>query len=251
MSASREMATSPPERRSPAPGQLPRPARLWSSLLTLCCSLRCRELSLPGANTSSWCPCPRKLGFSVRSLRPPVCMRTFDYLHFHLPAAPQFERFECVQDLLRLRADVDFHRCGEEAAFNDGCYTGDGDVTVTLPSPLDSILEAVLTVSPNRQYLGIFSPTTPATHGPVCIPILSRSCVLGLCLILKSRTCASSASDTLAISLACRFPFLTGRPDTTMYASPIVSTWKQCNDHPDSQTEIIEVRASLARRPNY
>jgi len=26
--------------------------------------------------------------------------------------------------------------------------------------------EAMLTVSPNRQYLGILSPTTAATHGP-------------------------------------------------------------------------------------
>ncbi len=33
-------------------------------------------------------------------------------------------------------------------------------------NPLDSILLAVFTVSPNKQYLGIFSPTTPATHGP-------------------------------------------------------------------------------------
>ena len=33
-------------------------------------------------------------------------------------------------------------------------------------SPVDSILDAVLTVSPNRQYLGIFMPTTPATHAP-------------------------------------------------------------------------------------
>lgn len=32
--------------------------------------------------------------------------------------------------------------------------------------PVDSILEAVLTVSPNRQYLGIVKPTTPATQGP-------------------------------------------------------------------------------------
>lgn len=31
---------------------------------------------------------------------------------------------------------------------------------------LDSILEAVLTVSPNKQYLGIFKPTTPATTAP-------------------------------------------------------------------------------------
>ena len=34
------------------------------------------------------------------------------------------------------------------------------------PSPLDSIREAVLTVSPNKQYRGILRPTTPATHEP-------------------------------------------------------------------------------------
>lgn len=32
--------------------------------------------------------------------------------------------------------------------------------------PVDSMREAVLTVSPNRQYRGMVSPTTPATHGP-------------------------------------------------------------------------------------
>lgn len=32
---------------------------------------------------------------------------------------------------------------------------------------VDSILEAVLTVSPNKQYLGIVCPTTPATTDPV------------------------------------------------------------------------------------
>lgn len=36
-----------------------------------------------------------------------------------------------------------------------------------LPSPVDSILEAVLTVSPNRQYRGMVSPTTPATTIPM------------------------------------------------------------------------------------
>ena len=35
-----------------------------------------------------------------------------------------------------------------------------------VPSPLDSSLEAVLTVSPNKQYLGIVRPTTPETTGP-------------------------------------------------------------------------------------
>jgi len=34
------------------------------------------------------------------------------------------------------------------------------------PCPVDSIREAMLTVSPNKQYLGILSPTTAATQGP-------------------------------------------------------------------------------------
>lgn len=36
-----------------------------------------------------------------------------------------------------------------------------------LPWPVDSILDAVFTVSPNKQYRGILMPTTPATQGPV------------------------------------------------------------------------------------
>lgn len=32
--------------------------------------------------------------------------------------------------------------------------------------PVDSIRDAVLTVSPNKQYLGILIPTTPAAQGP-------------------------------------------------------------------------------------
>ena len=35
------------------------------------------------------------------------------------------------------------------------------------PSPFDSILDAVLTVSPNKQYLGIFCPTTPEHTAPL------------------------------------------------------------------------------------
>ena len=36
-----------------------------------------------------------------------------------------------------------------------------------IPSPELSILDAVFTVSPNKQYLGILIPITPATHGPL------------------------------------------------------------------------------------
>ncbi|KAI8437090.1 hypothetical protein MSG28_010446 [Choristoneura fumiferana] len=41
---------------------------------------------------------------------------------------------------------------------------------ICIPSPMLSILLAVLMVSPKRQYLGMVVPTTPATHGPVLMP---------------------------------------------------------------------------------
>ena len=40
-----------------------------------------------------------------------------------------------------------------------------------LRCPVDCILDAVLTVSPTRQYLGMIEPTTPVTTGPVWIPL--------------------------------------------------------------------------------
>ena len=46
-----------------------------------------------------------------------------------------------------------------------------GEACIFMGTELLSILEAVLTVSPNKQYLGIFTPTTPATTGPECIPV--------------------------------------------------------------------------------
>ncbi len=42
----------------------------------------------------------------------------------------------------------------------------------TLPD--DSIRLAIETDSPMRQYLGILTPTTPATMGPVWIPVRTR-----------------------------------------------------------------------------
>lgn len=45
-------------------------------------------------------------------------------------------------------------------------------------SPVDSIRDAVFTVSPKRQYRGMVRPTTPATQGPetqVCPVSSSRS----------------------------------------------------------------------------
>ena len=42
------------------------------------------------------------------------------------------------------------------------CYERLNKSVLNLRSPLDSIRDAMLTVSPNKQYRGIFNPTTPA-----------------------------------------------------------------------------------------
>ena len=56
------------------------------------------------------------------------------------------------------------------------CYSF-GIMIFDVPILVDSILEAVLTVSPNKQYLGIVNPTTPATQGPgkESIHVLNKS----------------------------------------------------------------------------
>lgn len=64
-----------------------------------------------------------------------------------------------------------------------------------LRSPVDSILEAVLMVSPNKQYLGIFCPTTPAQHGPIIEGILSL-----LRIILYSVSQINSRQSILLVS---------------------------------------------------
>jgi len=71
----------------------------------------------------------------------------------------------------------------------------------------------------------------PVDEGNLCnrcvpewIPMRSLSWSRGRCRILKDRTALSSDMAILAISRACCVPLRTGNPDTTMYASPIVST---------------------------
>jgi len=63
-----------------------------------------------------------------------------------------------------------------------------------LRNPLLSIRLDVFTVSPNRQYLGILEPTTPATTDPECIPMRSFNCSFGLCLMVKFLTLCNSAN---------------------------------------------------------
>jgi hypothetical protein len=63
---------------------------------------------------------------------------------------------------------------------------------------------------------------------PEWIPILSLTFSPGLCGMVKLLMVASKWRAIEAISPACFVPLATGRPDTTMYASPIVSTWTKC-----------------------
>ena len=125
-----------------------------------------------------------------------------------------------------------------------------------LRSPVVSILDAVLTVSPNKQYLGILDPTTPPTTGPVWIPI--RCCSVSNVLHKICTQCwvhvkwwiiwldlelgylqyylwgmmnledpSKRSNAILAISSACLSPFRIGNPLATMYESFIVSTCKE------------------------
>ena len=126
---------------------------------------------------------------------------------------------------------------------------------MNIRAPVDSILDAVLTVSPNRQYLGILEPTTPPTTGPVWIPM--RCCNDSNGLNNNERLLdAKNHSDfkgyvfttyveqtlylwgmanlddpfrrsnaIIAISTACLSPLRIGNPLATMYESFIVSTF--------------------------
>ena len=61
-------------------------------------------------------------------------------------------------------------------------------------------------------------------YAPVLMPIRSCSWWFGRWRTVNWRVTSRSVSAMNATWLACSCPFLTGSPDTTMYASPIVST---------------------------
>lgn len=75
--------------------------------------------------------------------------------------------------------------------------------------------------------LGIFFEIPGVLSSPVCMPIRTSTCLPGWCRMGKVLTDSSRVSDIRAISDECLFPLSVGRPDTAMYASPIVSTWSR------------------------
>jgi len=70
----------------------------------------------------------------------------------------------------------------------------------------------------------------PAAHGPVCMPIRSLSVSSGRWRIVKRDTWSSRSRAMLQISTMCLPAFGFGNPLTTIYASPIVSTWQHKSD---------------------
>lgn len=70
---------------------------------------------------------------------------------------------------------------------------------VSLREPCDSIREAVLTVSPNKQNRGIFSPTTPATHGPERQILKAKTGCAGKQLKAVGRPIASDPRTSAAV----------------------------------------------------
>ena len=74
------------------------------------------------------------------------------------------------------------------------------------PSPFDSILDAVLTVSPKRQYRGIVIPTTPATTGPkrkkIIKVVISRPRSFALLLHFQNQVTPCIVSNLLICSSA-------------------------------------------------
>lgn len=61
---------------------------------------------------------------------------------------------------------------------------------------------------------------------PECTPMRIAILSFGIWRILKSLIALRKCRDIVHISTACLLPLLIGKPLATMYASPIVSTWK-------------------------
>mmetsp|Transcript_24965 Transcript_24965/g.86980 ORF Transcript_24965/g.86980 Transcript_24965/m.86980 type:complete len:286 (-) Transcript_24965:1338-2195(-) len=93
---------------------------------------------------------------------------------------------------------------------------------------VDSMREAVLTVSPNSLYRGFLMPTMPATIGPLFSPtrICSSRPRLPTCSLMRRRMPGMASIMALAMRAALTACSAegSGQPPTTMYTSPTVST---------------------------
>lgn len=110
-----------------------------------------------------------------------VASGNWDALYLSFSGLHNVTQFETRQDLHCAQTDVDSVRCTTNIINNFKktmcfffflfvCTSIQHSQTLGylqyIQSPEDSMSEAVVTVSPKRQYLGIVWPTTPATTGP-------------------------------------------------------------------------------------
>ena len=125
-----------------------------------------------------------------------------------------------------------------------GLCEGNSPVTDEFPTQRASNVEMFLF----DNVIMMIAHNLPAAHGPECIPMRSSTGKSGRCRILNFMWHALSKSRAkLAISPTWRLPLCTGRPLTTMYESPMVSTlkhtawWRHNMDRP-SELMAIHIR---------
>lgn len=111
--------------------------------------------------------------------------------------------------------------------------------------PVVSVLLVRLTVFPNRQNLGILFPITPVTASPEWMPMVTLCKILEIkrtssmrkvqrqvtsewspILTVLAASCMSKASLAMFLAWSSQ---ISGNPDTVMYLSPTVSTYRKCN----------------------
>jgi len=96
------------------------------------------------------------------------------------------------------------------------------EILILPTSQVDSTLDAIFTVSPQTSYANLFLPTTPATTGPECTPILTSNLTLPTsCFSLLNFTKSKIYNAAFATFSACS-KLGVGKPPTHIYASPIV-----------------------------
>ena len=105
---------------------------------------------------------------------------------------------------------------------------GSFDRLILPTSDIDSMRDAMFTVSPQMSYCHFFMPTIPATTGPVCTPIRISKWTSSFWVINSFCTKALIALAACITSMACVL-FSIGSPPAHMYASPMVLIFSRPN----------------------
>ena len=137
------------------------------------------------------------------------------YLHFNDASAFKLKTSKFTQQIIGTTAALNTHSWKARTSLV-GVWMAIFASFPYSPRLLLSMRLAVFTVSPKRQYLGIFVPTTPAHTEPEWTPTRISSVMWGLCGISNDLHALTSCRDILAISPAWLSPLALGTPETTI-----------------------------------